>query len=352
MKNFICLVLIFISIGIKAQTYSITGTVKDDKGALSGATVFLTNTKKATSTDASGRFMLNGLQPGSYEVVINMIGFISDKQSIKLEEKSLDIAFKLKESNTMLRTVTIKGKAIKQDPQDLRIFTSSFLGFSGNAPQCKILNPEVLSFKKNNKTEMLEAKADDFLVIQNDALGYKLKYLLTKFQYQFRSAICYFEGDPYFEEMKGTDEEQKQWEKNRIAAYLGSCRHYFKAVMAGNSRAQGFYTYEYRQKLSAKESPLRRLIDVDSEMVAVNKNFKVMLARQTVLKKDTIRSTLHIYYLNQISQIKQFVDTITVDKRGVITPGNGFYFNGYWASQRIADLTPLDYFVDPLEEKK
>ena len=27
----------------------------------------------------------------------------------------------------------------------------------------------------------------------------------------------------------------------------------------------------------------------------------------------------------------------------------GFWYSNYWAWQRIADLTPLDYFVDPVD---
>lgn len=46
------------------------------------------------------------------------------------------------------------------------------------------------------------------------------------------------------------------------------------------------------------------------------------------------------------------VDTVVIDKNGVVTPGNGFYMDGHWGVQRLSDLTPLDYFVEPVSDEK
>ncbi|RZK60594.1 MAG: carboxypeptidase-like regulatory domain-containing protein [Pedobacter sp.] len=59
-----------------AQTFLITGTVKDNVGALPGAAVYLSGYKIATVTDNEGRFTLGKLAPGNYDILVQMIGFL------------------------------------------------------------------------------------------------------------------------------------------------------------------------------------------------------------------------------------------------------------------------------------
>ena len=63
---------------VEADTGSLTGVVlSDEELPLPGAGVILVSTKNATETDASGRFTFNGLQPGTYPVLVESLGFAS-----------------------------------------------------------------------------------------------------------------------------------------------------------------------------------------------------------------------------------------------------------------------------------
>src|SRR5471030_3092203 len=116
MKTLLCILLMCIGLHIKAQqTYSITGSITDEKGETRhGVTVFLTNTKNATSTDNSGKFILNGISPGAYELNVKMLGFEPDIRVIKVNDRSVTINARLKESNITLNAVSINGG--KPDP--------------------------------------------------------------------------------------------------------------------------------------------------------------------------------------------------------------------------------------------
>jgi hypothetical protein len=322
-----------------------------------GATVFLNNTKIATSTDGSGKFILNKLLSGNYELIVNMVGFEPGRQSIKLQDKSIDIDIKLKENNILLNVVTIKGTP-KPEPNEkyLQLFTANFIGSSANSGQCKILNPKVLNFIRNKKKDILQVNADDFLVIENNALGYKIKYLLKKFIYYFQYDICYYNGNPYFEELKGTEQQQLEWESNRRKAYLGSCRHFFRTIMSGRSVAEGFYVYKPNNELNPTNQSGMKPVNMDTLLTPVNQNFKALITKPIVLnKKDTIRRMLYVFYMRsepqQLTRITQFADTVLIDKNGGMA-GMDFSLHGRWGEQRLADLTPLEYFVDPLAEEK
>ncbi|HTH82503.1 MAG TPA: carboxypeptidase-like regulatory domain-containing protein [Mucilaginibacter sp.] len=342
-----------------AIDHDITGTVTDAKmQPVAGATVFLTNTKKATSTDASGKFILNKLSPGNYELVVNMIGFEVYRQSIKIQDAPFKLSIVLKESNTMLNTVEIKVNNAnpKKDAAFLKLFINNFIGFDANAAQCKLLNPEVLNFTMDRGRGILQATADDFLLIENNALGYRLKYLLKGFRFYYMYGVCYYDGNPYFEELNGTEQQRKKWEANRKLAYLGSYQNFFRAAMNNTLQAESFYVYELWPKKSRLRFGGRKLIKFDTLMVAVDKNFKALITKPVVSGSDTIRRTFHVVYTehkpNRQTQLVQLADTILIGKNGALNPGMGFSIEGQWARQRIADLTPLDYFVDPYEKKK
>ena len=66
----------------------------------------------------------------------------------------------------------------------------------------------MLNFNFDKEKKILKASADEFLIVENKALGYQLKYLLTDFEYdQKRGNICTIGGSPYFEELKALAEQ-------------------------------------------------------------------------------------------------------------------------------------------------
>jgi hypothetical protein len=67
MKRIIFILLSIISIGARSQGLNtITGAVADEKGeALPGATVFITNTRYNTATNADGNSALAELKPAT-----------------------------------------------------------------------------------------------------------------------------------------------------------------------------------------------------------------------------------------------------------------------------------------------
>jgi len=366
------------------QTYSISGTVNDEKGEpLPGVTVFLSNTKSAAATDGDGKFSLGGLQPGPYELNVKMLGFDADIQVIKIIDKPVNITVKLNANSIILKTVTINSKPDPKREKYMKMFIKNFIGQSVNSAQCKILNPEVLYFHYNSTNSILTAYADDLLIIENDGLGYQLKYLLKHFEFYVDHNVCNYEGNPYFEELKGTDLQQKQWEDNRKEAYLGSSRHFFRAVINNTLDADGFAIFHYVYNKSERQYNMLRYKQYDSLFVTTDNNVKALIAQPAMIAtfnynyKNKVRAQLYIAYTGakqadlfsktgfplvtplrlplkqpyQLSEIHAFADTIKIDKELLLNPTKDFSFFGYWSWGRIAEFTPLEYFVDPLEKK-
>lgn len=374
MKKILCIILLFTALGAKAQgNYQIGGRVTDENGqTIPGATVFITNSKNATATNNSGSFTFSNMRPGTYEVVIRFIGFAPDVQNVSVRDKDVNIVVRLKASIATLKAVNIDGSSNRA--KYMKLFIKNFMGEMANASQCKILNPEAISFSYNKKNAVLKASSDDMLLIENHALGYNIKYLMREFEVQLNTAICINSGSPYFEEMAGTAQQQKLWDKNRRKAYLGSARHFFRAIINGTAQKEGFVCYKIPANLNQEEfGKTPHVKQIDSLFLPdSNHNFKTMATPIVVMGNDTMRLSLYIIYLgpdaaerfykrgylgfdssqNPASIINPQVDEITIDKNGGISPPKSFVTTYYWSKLRMANLTPMEYSAEAEQVKK
>lgn len=116
-------VLLIFPFALSAQvtTSSISGTVKDDKGAvLEGATVKVTNTQngavKLSRTDKSGRYMIPNLDPGGpYIVSVSFVGQnIQDKKDIFLQLGNTEVLDFVAQTNAnILEAVVVSARTTR-----------------------------------------------------------------------------------------------------------------------------------------------------------------------------------------------------------------------------------------------
>jgi iron complex outermembrane receptor protein len=111
MKRLLSFVLIFCAVSAGAQLYDLKGIIKDgDTGeTLIGATVILGN-GSGTVTGVNGQFKLQ-LAPGKYEVSASYVGYETEKQSVTITTKTVNLNFNL--HSTMLHEVEIAADVAK-----------------------------------------------------------------------------------------------------------------------------------------------------------------------------------------------------------------------------------------------
>lgn len=89
-----------------AQTFTLSGKVIDEnKEPLSGATVFVKELKKGTSTDIDGKFSFN-LRKGDYTIRVSFVGYKTKEQKITLS-KDQSIQFELPTDENVLDEVLV-----------------------------------------------------------------------------------------------------------------------------------------------------------------------------------------------------------------------------------------------------
>lgn len=106
--------LLLITFGLPAlamaQSGSVTGTVKDEKGQpMPAATVQLQGTRKGAISDRTGQFKIDNVAPGTYTVQATFVGYASQKQAVTVSNGEAKADFSLAEDALEMETVVITG---------------------------------------------------------------------------------------------------------------------------------------------------------------------------------------------------------------------------------------------------
>src|SRR5471030_729512 len=213
-----------------AQNGIITGVVinQETKKPVQHASVFLSNSSVGSSTADDGTYALRGIRPGQYTFVITILGYETYSKTVLVSGEPIRLDIELVQKPLMLREVVISSAADWK--KNFEAFKKEFIGTDENAKSCTIMNPHILNLTYNPTKEILHADADEFLVIENKSLGYRVKYLLNDFNVDKISGIVSREGQQVFEELPGTTAQKKKWHENREAAYYGSSMHFFRSL--------------------------------------------------------------------------------------------------------------------------
>lgn len=391
--------LFFCLTSFAQNNFNISGTVRDDRETIPGAAIYLSGTKISTITNNEGKFTLPKLPAGNYDVLIQVVGYLPYSKNIIISDKSVYIDVLLKAN-----PVTLNEVVIKPDPNRLmyiNTFKRLFLGQTPNAKECQILNSDILIVDYDRHNKLLSVNSNEFLIIENKALGYRIKYLLKYFEYDYKTHIMFYAGHPFFEEMKGGKGKIRKWNKKRNEAYYGSYQHFFKSLYKGISQQEGFVIHKLatienknRQSDSTISANIKRLTAGEKaiNMLTFNKNDslnywlkerskpktmailnRVLVNTDTLVKihnsdlksinytdelfvvytkeKETEEYRHSGFYVNrtsdignaQVSLIKLLEPPILFYSNGGIVNPRSFLFKGIWAYEKMADSVPAEF---------
>ena len=238
----ILLCLLF-PITIFAQSGVITGSVinAESKKPLPRASVFLSNSSVGTATSEEGTFNLYGIRPGQYTLVVSILGFEEYNKVILVGSEPIKLKIELNPKPLMLREVVITTSADWK--KNFAAFKDAFIGTDENAKYCTIINPHILNITFNPTKQLLHADGDEFLIVENKAMGYRIKFLLTDFNIDKIANIVSSSGQRVFEELPGSESQKKKWHEKREEAYYGSAMHFYRSLYQNKLQQDGFTMY-------------------------------------------------------------------------------------------------------------
>ena len=396
-----CLPLLFLlfPLALLAQTGSITGKVArlDTKTALGKASVFLSNSSYGTISNDDGTFTLNGLKPGQYQLVVTMVGFEDFNQTVMIPR---DPKEPIKVNAELMPKVTELHEVVITDPanwkQNYEKFVKLFLGESNNAKKCKILNPHEISLIYRKSKQTLEGWSNDFIEIENRALGYKVKFMLKSFSYDEINNIISWEGKVLYTEMPGSATQKKIWEAKRNDIYYGSNMHFFRSVQNAKMSEEGFVAMILVRKPNPERPPQEVIVKRIKQWERINTDsanrwkrlynlpkYEESLQRQPLKETDFASATnqpgifaisfpqyLYVMYTKkresmdfkdiyhpldmpnyETSIITLYKPYALFDMNGIIVSSQSTLFEGTWSKNKIAELLPVDYVPGDMKIK-
>lgn len=350
--------MFFLSLCSQAQT--ISGKVVDAKTeeALPFANVFINNTTIGAVTDKNGYFTLLAYKEvDNYEVVFSFVGYETQKIKVTTTDNLYSLGTVLmKPAETELTTVEITSKRDKQWESDLKKFKKIFLGNDKQAAACMIINPWVIDFPKDEAGNRFLAKASAPIGIENNALGYRIIFYLTNFQYDSKGyAIA---GNARFSELKSYDEnERAAWEKNRVQSYRQSTHFFFKTIIDRRLQAEGFNVYKdatYISDAITRSANFyadlgKSVLPYDTTSLAVPGKqpgtFKISIRDRIEVHNAKIKATDRIYQdiFGSVSWISLRNNSIIVNENGFPHRPEEVIVSGDLSKGRIANMLPLNY---------
>jgi len=233
--------------GLALSQGRLSGVVQDSvtHQPLAFASVFLANTTLGVTTTEQGTFEFPQVPAGSYDLVGSYVGYRLARQPITVAAAPQQVTLRLGPLANQLGEVVVRPNPNRAS--DFQKFSELFLGRSTFSRQCRIRNPDDVLLDYDRQANELTASAVKYVQVDNDALGYRVKYYGLRFASNFTQQVITFYGQPVFEEMAAKSErQQRRWEVNRLQAYRGSLAHFLRSVRDSQLTAQGFVVRRLR----------------------------------------------------------------------------------------------------------
>jgi hypothetical protein len=353
---------------------SISGRILNDESgeAIANASVYLNNTTIGATTNAAGEYILKGVRPGIYEIIVSHVSYDMLLHKVDVTEKDLRFVFRIIPKIKQMRNIVVMTKDLRK--QWMNLFRQYFIGENIAAAKTKILNEEDVLFERGETKSVMKAFSETPLIIENRELGYRIYFDLIEFYYDREEQRTYYAGYSRFEELDKDGEPRKKWIKNREQIYRGSTMHFYHSMLANTLEEQQFAIYLTREDTSAPK-PIpggeKSRINLSKGEKRPKMAFAVKPA-DIFFREDSTAGRFYFKWDGQLQVrykrdpygkkylqsrgmflgllpvgVQSSIDLLDkpafLSANGALENPLAVQYSGYWSNERMANLLPLDY---------
>lgn len=251
-----------------------------------GSSVFINNSSKGMISGRQGEFELNGIPVGKHDLIVSSIGYETSVFSFDADQLPLQLKIEMRIKVRELANVTVEPSVEEGWDKWGRMFTDNFVGSIPNGRQCRIKNQKAIRFRYYKKSNRVTAYADEPVILENKALGYKISYQLEDFEVNFKKGATSFAGYPFFEEM---EKSKKKWQQNREKSYQGSMMHFMRSLYQNNLASEGFEVRRMARVPNAEKERVKQIyLPVLNNRTVTLNGSSISVNRRDSLDKDSI----------------------------------------------------------------
>jgi len=260
MRVFIAIFLFLHVLSLSSQTIKGIVTDAETSEPIPFANVFFVGSLIGTTTDLDGNFSLKVADPGKYDLAITFVGYNEYLITIETTESIPFLTVELEPQVIQLTEINVTADTTGWS-NNYESFKPLFLGRTINAQKVIIENPKDIFLFYDNETRSLTAHSRKEIKIKNEALGYRINYVMKVFEMNYSQGFFNSYGIPRFEKMipKNRGQERK-WKKRREKTYLGSFQHLLHSIINNSFVEEGFILQEL-YRIPNPKRPSQKLID-------------------------------------------------------------------------------------------
>ena len=336
--------------------------------SISDAHIFINNSSLGTTSDINGYCELS---ISAQETQVLIITHVLYETLIISPERYHDLVngatLEMQSNSVDLSEILLTAKRGNQWKKKFREFRKTLLGEGKAAANCQIFNPKVLRFEEKNGT--LLVKAIDLLHIENDYLGYTIRFWLEELSIEVDGST-YYKG--YGQFIDKAEADNMRYIKRRNGIYKHSLPHFLRSLLESPNKADlkalgyelsfdrykegefktiliptepsalihpdtatGWHRLYFSEFLTVKHGGLKVSPD-DEVQVAVSREEQQKFG---ISSTQSLRANLQ----NAVSRLYKIEPYLLFDKRGNIINKSAVREYGYWAEKRLASNLPIDY---------
>jgi hypothetical protein len=238
----ICSVLLFANTVFSQSELKGKVIASDTRKPVPLANVYLSNTVVGTITNENGEFIISAFPSGRFDLIVSYMGYETYKVNIQSGKLPSLLEIVLKPKINELKEVIVEPYEKDGWSNWGKFFLENFIGTSAYAHNCKLLNKDAVKFSFSKTKNTLKAFSNETLVIENKSLGYRVKYDLIQFEFDFNQQMLFYQGYRFFEELNplANANQKRRWESNREEAYQGSLMHFMRSLYRNRIVEDGF----------------------------------------------------------------------------------------------------------------
>ncbi|GAB5551131.1 MAG: hypothetical protein Sapg2KO_07220 [Saprospiraceae bacterium] len=375
----LCHFLLFSAFG---QTTLSGYLIEEDSGKpVEFATAYINGTTIGAVSDGKGFFQLKKIKY-PLDLVVSHLSYESAVVHLETAPKE-PLQVKLKSRAVNLSSIKVVDNDLRK--RNVQQFIENFIGRDEFGKAANLTNDQVLLFNKDyekvkatrgniqinvggknineegyrERPVNMKVSAQGPLVIDQPALGYKIRVDLESFQlnYAYRlgqSQTVYWLGYYFFEPYKvENDRLQKRYEKNREKAYYHSPQHFLQALYSQQLGASGYQLFQRRKDPDTNETIYERF-DIAPYLKYTDEETLVI----TDLK-DVVLDVLYYPKANgkpknvtknakgaPIQSLIQFMDPQCVVRADGTMPSYSIRFGGQLAEKKVGAMLPDNYRIE------
>lgn len=337
--------LLFLALGLQAAALSAEGVAGVIRGRvvdrmtglpLESANVFLASTTRGTATDAQGRFILPDVPPGFFQLTASRVGYEGEVLPVEVTGgDTVRRVIALVPRTVGGPEVVVQGESPEAWRRDFEEFSHQFLGADRFAQGCRLLNPEVVGFRREPGTGAFLAVSDSVLRVRNNSLGYLLYITLRSFRWDSaRNAVEYTVFVRFEPLVPGSPAESLEWKTNRREAYRGSVRNFLRALVSAQLEQEAFYvTNEEGESMGRDARKVVLPLPSGVRQLATDEILRIDYAGEAEAHRNYIRLAQGLVHVGADGSLLEQQDFL-IDPRS------------WWAEHRVGRMLPMEYVVE------